>query len=366
MNFMRVQLNTTAFTLFLATAILFSSCAGENKEGEVKNDNPVSVTVAVAGAQANNTIQASGQIDSKETAVISTRVMGFITSIRVKTGDKVQKGQLLATISNADIQAKRAQAQAMVAEAEAAMKDAQKDYERFAELYKQNSASAKEFENATLHYNSVKAKEETAKQMLNETEAMLTYTNLIAPFAGVITQKNIDAGSMANPGVPILMMEQAGSYQVSASVSEGDIANVKEGADATVLIKSTGRVMNGKISAVSPSSQFSGGQYGIKVHIPEKEKNGLYSGMYVNVTIQTSEKTTANNNVLVPISAILYKDQLTGLYTLTENNTALLRWVKLGKVQGDQVEILSGLRNDEKFILTSEGKLYNGIPVSPK
>ena len=208
--------------------------------------------------------------------------MGFITSIKVKAGDQVKKGQLLATISNADIQAKKAQAQAMVSEAEAALKDAQKDYERFAELYKQNSASSKEFENATLHYNSIKAKAEAAQQMQNEAEAMLAYTNLTAPFSGIITQKNIDAGSMANPGMPILMMEQAGNYQVKASVSESDIANVKEGADAEVVIKSTGKVIKGKVTEVSPSSQFSGGQYMIKVNIPEQEKAGLYSGMYVN------------------------------------------------------------------------------------
>jgi hypothetical protein len=69
---------------------------------------------------------------------------------------------------------------------------------------------------------------------------------------------------------------------------------------------------------------------------------------------------------LFPTSSIVYKDQLTGIYTITENQTALLRWVRLGKEQGDQVEILSGLRSDEKFILASEGKLYNGAPVSVK
>ena len=226
---MKTHTHRFAIPYLLIAGIFVASCSGDNHEGEVKKDSPVNVLLLLAGKQAGNTIQASGQIESKETAVISTRVMGFITSIKVKAGDQVKKGQLLATISNADIQAKKAQATAMVSEAEAALKDAQKDYERFAELYKQNSASSKEFENATLHYNSIKAKAEAAKQMQNEAEAMLAYTNLTAPFSGVITQKNIDAGSMANPGMPILIMEQAGNYQVKASVSESDIANVKEG-----------------------------------------------------------------------------------------------------------------------------------------
>ncbi len=236
---MKIHINRFAVALPLLTGIFLASCSGDNHEGEVKKAAPVSVTVATATRQSSGTIQASGQIEAREKAVISTRVMGYITSVKVKAGDQVKKGQLLATISNADITAKKAQASAMLAEAEAARRDAEKDYERYTELYKQNSASAKELENATLHYNSIKAKAETARQMQNEADAMLAYTNLTAPLSGVITQKNIDAGSMANPGVPMLVIEQPGNYQVSASVSEADIAHVKQGADAQIVIKST-------------------------------------------------------------------------------------------------------------------------------
>jgi RND family efflux transporter MFP subunit len=360
---MKILFNASFLVALFTAGILFTSCSGDSQEVAVKKEDPVNVTVAVAGMQASNIIQASGQIESKETAVISTRVMGFITGVKVKAGDKVQKGQLLVTIHNADIMARRAQAQAVVSETEAALKDAQKDYERFAELHKQNSASAREFENASLHFSSVKAKSEAARQMQKETEAMLAYTNLKAPFSGTIIQKNVDAGSMANPGMPLLTMEQAGGYQVSASVSEGDIVNVKKNAEATVLIKSTGRTVRGKVSEISPSSQFSGGQYSIKVNIPDGEKAGLYSGMYVSVSIQASGEAAASNRLLIPVSAVVYRDQLTGIYTITENQTALLRWVKPGKIQGDQVEILSGLRKDERYILKSEGRLYDGVPI---
>jgi multidrug efflux pump subunit AcrA (membrane-fusion protein) len=72
------------------------------------------------------------------------------------------------------------------------------------------------------------------------------------------------------------------------------------------------------------------------------------------------------NNILVPAAALVYKDQLTGIYTVSQSNTALLHWVKTGRTYGEQVEILSGLNAEEKFILQSEGKLYNGVPVSVK
>lgn len=364
---MKIQSNTPILTLSLALGVLFASCSGNDQEqGVTTKDQPVAVTVGVAARQSGNAIQVSGRVESEETAVISTRIMGFITSVKVKAGDKVQKGQLLVTISNADILAKKGQAQAMLSEATAALEDAKKDYERFAQLYEQNSASKKEFENATLHYNSMKAKVEAAQQMRHEADAMLAYANLTAPFPGVVTQKYLDAGSMANPGVPILVIEQKGNYQVNASVSEKDIANVREGAPAVVVVKSSGHLIHGTVSEISPSSQFSGGQYNIKVNLPEKEKAGLYSGMYVNVTIQGEVSESGSEKIQIPASAIVYKDQLTGLFTITDDQTAMLRWIRLGKNQGDQVEILSGLRNDEKFILTSEGKLYNGVPVTVK
>jgi len=368
MNFMNMRtLNNSAVALLSAFAILLTSCSGDNHETNVVKDSPVQVTVAKANVKTSNIIQASGQIESKESAIISTRVMGFVTSIKVKAGDKVQKGQLLATINNGDIMAKRAQAQAMVTEAEAALKDAQKDYERYAELYKQQSASTKEFENITLHYNSVKAKTEAARQMKNEADAMLAYTNLVAPFAGVVVQKNIDEGSMGNPGMPLLVVEQNGGFQISASVTETDIDNVKEGAVAEVVIKSTGGAIKGKVQQVSPSSQFSGGQYMIIISIPDSEKKGLYSGMFANVSIVgASDSTDGESITLVPTSALVHKDQLVGLYTISESKTALLRWVRLGKTYGDQVEILSGLNATEDFILQAEGKLYNGVPVLVK
>jgi RND family efflux transporter MFP subunit len=361
------NLNAPILALLTMSGILLMSCSGDNHERDVKQDAPIAVTVAVAGTHVKKAIQASGQIESKQTAVISTRIMGFITSIKVKTGDIVQKGQLMATISNADILAKRAQAQAMINEAEAALHDAQKDYERYEELYKQQSASKKEFENVTLQYNSIKAKAEAARQTKNEADAMLTYTNLVSPYSGVVAQLLVDEGSMANPGQPIIVVEQAGNFQVTASVTESDIDDVKEGAKAEIVIKSTGRIIEGKVKEESPSSQFSGGQYLIKVSIPETEKQGLYSGMSVNISIETKGDELNDESIsLIPTSALLYRDQLTGLFTISESSTAVLRWVRLGKAQGDQVEILSGLNASETFIVQAEGKLYNGAPVQIK
>ncbi len=362
-----MKLYTTIISLFLASTIILSSCSNDQAHDAQTKDKPVHVTLANALTQTGSTIQSSGQIVSAKTAMISTRMMGFITGINVKTGDHVKRGQLLVTISNEDIIAKRAQAIALFTEAETALKDAQKDYERYTQLFQQQSASQKELENITLNYNSIKSKVEAARQMKNEAEAQLAYTNLIAPFDGVVTQKNMDAGSMANPGVPILVIEQSGSFQVNTSVTESAIDQIKVGADTKVIIESIDKTITAKVSEVSPSSRMSGGQYLIKISIPDKEKSGLHSGMFAKVLISTAgQSDNITERIMVPATAIVSKDQLNGLYTVSESKTALLRWVTLGNKQGDNVEVLSGLSGNEQFILSAEGKLYNGVAVVVK
>jgi hypothetical protein len=92
--------------------------------------------------------------------------------------------------------------------------------------------------------------------------------------------------------------------------------------------------------------------------------------MYVHILIPLKNNTvatTANSGaILIPLKAIINRDQLTGVYTLSSQNTALLRWVRLGSTLGDQVEVLTGLAKNESFIVSADGKLYNGAPVKIK
>lgn len=341
------------------------SCGGGDEKATAVAEQPIAVTVGNVSAANVQAVLASGQVEAAQTANISTRVMGRITNIFVKAGDRVSKGQVLATISDEDIKAKRAQTNAMIAEAEASYAAAQKDFDRFNNLYKEQSATAKELDNVTLQFNSAKSRVEAAKQMRNEISAMLSYSSLTAPFAGVVTQKLAEAGSIASPGMPVLTIEQSGILQVSAAVAESDISNIKLGDVANIQIKSTGKTFQGKITQLNPSSQFTGGQYIVKINIPDADKKDVLAGMFVSVSIplKTSVKATAEDMILVPLSAIVNRDELTGIYTVGTDNTALLRWIRLGKTVGDKVEVISGLAKDEQFIVTADGKLYNGAKV---
>lgn len=222
-------------------------------------------------------------------------------------------------------------------------------------------------DNATQQYNAAKARVAAARQMRREVSAALSYSSLTAPFPGVVTQKLAEVGSMANPGMPVLTIEQDANLQVSATIAESDIGRIHLDDIADIQFRSTGIRMEGKVIQINPSSLFTGGQYIIKIGIPPGMKKDIYAGMFASISIPVKDSLPVKEPVLlVPLSAIVNRDELTGIYTVSANNTALVRWVRLGKVYGDQVEVVAGLSKGEKFIQSSGGRLYNGAPVVVK
>mgnify|MGYP001457272854 CR=1 FL=1 len=348
---------------------LLTSCGGE-KKNEIATETPIAVKVSGTTENDNNPfVTASGKIESQKSANVSTRMMGYVTKVHVKMGQKVSQGQLLVSINNTDLQAKKAQVDASILQATAGYTNAKKDYERFKTLFSQQSASQKELDDMTSRYEMANAGLEGAKQMRNEVMAQFSYSNITAPFSGEVTNTFVKEGDMANPGMPLVSVEGNGLMQVMAMVSEGDITSIKNGMAVNVLVKSFNQQLKGKVSEVSGSATNTGGQYLVKINL-DKTNATILSGMFVNVQFPI-EKTTVkaetdkSDRVLVTESALVNQGQLTGIYTVN-NNVAILRWIRTGKSYGNQVEVLSGLTADEKYIVSAEGKLYNGVKVSIK
>lgn len=348
--------------------LLFLAGCGSH-EAPVNESSPIAVSVAKPVAATSANIAISGMVEPMQTAMISTRIMGYITRMNVRAGDHVRKGQLLFSVNHDDLQARRAQVDAQIAQADAQLRNAQKDRERFTVLYDQQSATAKELENVQLQYDAAKASAEAARQMRREINASFSYTNVTAPFDGIITAKNADAGSIANPGMPVLALEATGGFRVAATIPESEIAGIAIGDKAAITLKSANRSFTGSVAEINPSSAAAGGQYPLKISIPAGQYKGLYAGMYAHVMIRkaTAQLTDAGKRqMLIPLAAIVYKDQLTGIYTAGENDRAVLRWIRIGRQYGNEVEVLSGLGPDDSFILKADGRLYNGAAIAIK
>ncbi len=352
------------YIIAIFTLSLFMvSCGGEDKKAVADNSTPIAVKVSkVVSDGSSPFVSASGKIEATNSANLSTRMMGFVNRVHVKVGDKVRKGQLLVSINNSDLQAKRAQINAGITEATAAFNNAQKDFNRFKSLFADNSASQKEMDDMTAHYEMAKARLEAANQMKNEVNSQFSYANITAPFSGIVTNKFIEAGDMANPGMPLIAVEAPGKFEVTAMVPESEISQIKSGTTVDVLVKSLGETLKGKVTEVSTSAKNTGGQFLVKA-VLDKTDAKILSGMFATVQFPV-EKTTKSNMVLIPSQAIVNRGQLTGVYTVSQSNTALLRWLRLGRTYGDQIEVLSGLNADESYIVSAESKLYNGVKIS--
>ena len=344
----------------LTTASLFMASCGSNDQKAVGDNSPaISVKVNQVTTNRNSPfLSVSGKIQATNSADLSTRMMGYVNKVHVNVGDKVNKGQLLISINNADLQAKRAQVDAGITEATAAFNNAQKDYNRFKSLFADKSASQKEMDDITARFEMAKARLESARQMKNEVNAQIAYSNITAPFSGIVTGKTIETGDMANPGTPLISMEMPGGFEVMAMVPETEISEIKKGAIVDVLVKSINKTIKGNVAAVSTSAKNTGGQYFVKIDL-DKTEAGILSGMFATVQFPV-EKQSKTEMVLIPTEAIITNGQLSGIYTVSQSNTALLRWLRLGRTYGNQVEVLSGLNSD----VSAEGKLYNGAKVS--
>lgn len=352
------------YLLSISTAaLLMSSCGSKDQKSVADNSPAISVKTNQVEANSNSPfLSVSGKIQASNSADLSTRMMGYINKIHVNVGDKVSKGQLLVSINNSDLQAKSAQVNAGINEATAAFNNAQKDYNRFQNLFADNSASQKEMDDMTANFEMAKARLESANQMKNEINAQFAYSNITAPFSGTVTSKNVEEGNMANPGIPLISIETPGHFEVMAMVPETEISQIIKGTEVDVIVKSINKTLKGKVIEVSTSAKNTGGQYLVKIDL-DKTDTPILSGMFTTVQFPI-ERKEKSEMVLIPTEAIITNGQLSGIYTISQTNTAILRWLRLGRTFGNQVEVLSGLNADEAYIVSAEGKLYNGVKVN--
>ncbi len=349
-------------TVGIMSAITLFSCG--SKTSSAVQDKPA-VPVVVAKALPNGTapyLAVSGTLQAAKSTTLSTRIMGYVTKTLANTGDRVEKGAVLLRLQNADLEAKLAQVQAGITEAKVAFVNAEKDFQRFKSLVESKSATQKEFDDMTTRYQMAKARLEAAQYLKKEVESQFEYTHIKAPFSGVVTSRTISEGDLAKPGVPLFTLEAPNEFEVITRVPETQISKIKVDQEVAVFVKAIHASLKGKVVEVSPSAIHSGGQFLVKISV-QKSELAIRSGMFVNVQFPVG-RFQVTSPVYIPKSAIVTQGQLQGVYTVSQQNTALLRWLRLGKTQGTSVEVLSGLADGESYIVAAEGKLYNGVSIT--
>lgn len=335
-----------------------------NKEEKIqpKDENPLKVYTQTVLASEKSHLSFSGEVSASQSSTLKTKQAGYVKEIVVSVGDEVLKNQILIKIDNEELNAKHKQAKARIAQAQSNYKIAQKDLERFKRLRKSNSISEKELEKMLLQHESAQTELESAKQTLNQINAMMNYTQIRAPFSGKISSKVIQEGDMAMPGIPLLSITSSEKLEIISNVSESQITQLSKNQSVKIIIPSLEKTFNGKISEVSNSSSRNAGQYYIKA-IFNNQSTEVLSGMYAKIVVENTKTSPKNQSLFIPKSALIEKNGLKGVYVVGKNKTAVLRWLKIGSENTDLIEVLSGLNTKDKIITKADGKIYNGKTI---
>jgi RND family efflux transporter MFP subunit len=334
------------FTWFgLAVALLSAGCGKHGEEAAAPDSPGPAIAVAVAGVIVQplwDEEEVVGNVEAAQRAVLSAKVTGVVDAVRVAPGAQVKRGEVLATIDAREIKAR-------LDSAEAAEDQAQKDFARIERLLQSGSSTRQEFEAATTRLR-------TADAALVEARTMLQYTEIAAPFDGVVTRKLVEVGDLATPGKPLLEMENSSLLRFECEVPEALIDKVQMGAEFPVTIDAAGATLPGKVTEIAPSASAGSRTFLVKLDLPASEK--LRAGQFGRVRVPVTERPA----VLVAEGAVVRRGQIESVFVV-EAGKARLRLVKTGRKIDGKVEILSGLSGGEEVIVRDAHLLQDGAAV---
>jgi RND family efflux transporter MFP subunit len=321
----------------------------------------------VIPSQVDEFYETAATVKAKTTSMIASRVMGTVTSMKVREGDRVNRGQILLSIDDRDTAEKVAAAEAGYGEALKALDAAKQNksladvtYQRYKNLVDEKVITQQELDQvetqkkvADIEYERVQEMVKRAQAGLSEAKIFYGFTKVTSPVSGVVTEKKIETGSMAVPGGPLMTVEDISSLRLEAFVDEGLAGKLRTGMSVDVVITSIGKNLKGRISEIVPAVDPMSRTFLIKVEVPGE---GLRSGLYATLRIPLGKKEA----LVIPETAIVEKGQLTGVYAVDEKGIISYRLIRTGKRYDHGVEILSGINPKDRIITEGADKAVDG------
>jgi membrane fusion protein, multidrug efflux system len=327
--------------------------------------------------------RADGTIHSVNTSALSAQIGGTVREVLVRAGDRVARGQLLATIDDRTPQAQLGMAQAGVQEAtqglveidhaiQAATADrqfAEATYKRYQELLARKSVSQQEFEGVETRYKAalaneqameakkkqVEAKNQQAKAQVASAETYFSFSRIVSPINGVVTARSVDPGTVVMPGMPLLTVEETSRYRLEANLPTEFVPQVHLNEDVSVSVN--GKTWQGRIAEIVPATDPSSRTTTVKTELPPG--CNCQSGDYGIASFPVGDEKT----LAVPQTALIENGELQGLFVINAQSLAEYRLVKTGRTMGDRVEILSGLSDGERVAVSGINLLKEGVRV---
>jgi membrane fusion protein, multidrug efflux system len=337
------------------------------------------ITVASTGWP--SIYEAVGTVRARTSVPIASKVMGYVREVNVKVGDNVTRGELLAVLDARDLDAVYRQAEAGRLEATDARTEAENGvssagahldlvkatFRRMQDLYDKKSISDQEYDEAKANLKSAQAaydmavsRREQVGAKIQQADAAITsadiqrgYAEIRSPLGGVITEKQVEPGSLAVPGAPLLTIEQTGAYRLEAAVEEGRLESTHVGDRVTVKLDAFDQTIPGRVSEIVPSVDPASRAFTVKIDLPSLPH--LRSGIFGRAQFTRGTRQV----IAIPAAAISRQGQVESVMVV-EGGFAHTRLVSTGATQGGQVEVLSGLNPGDQVVSPHQPNLLDG------
>jgi RND family efflux transporter MFP subunit len=295
-----------------------------------------------------------GTFQAIKQTTIYPRSNGYVESWKADIGDNVQAGQLLAEIATPEVDQQLAQARAQEEIAKVTA-------DRWRDLVQKSVVSKQEYDQNQKAY-------EAAKANLQQLEKIQGFQQILAPFAGKISARNIDVGTLVtagtgNSGTPLFNLVQSDVLRVYVFAPQENAPSIHEGLGAKILLEEyPGQEFDGKVTRTAGALDPQSRTMQVEVQVPNHDGK-LYAGMYGEVKFLLVDQ---NAPIVVPANAFLFRKE--GPQVATIENKDRIHWqnIRVGRDFGDRIEVIDGLKENSKVVMNPTDDLREGIQVEVK
>ena len=313
-----------------------------------KEVDKINVNVVTVQYESINTDYiANGTFLPKQEMNQASEISGRIVSVLVKEGSRVGAGQTLATI-------KRDAIDVDVSQAQNNLQNAIIDNQRYENAYKTGGVTKQQLDNSRLQL-------KNAQAAVRAQSVRISDTSIRAGISGTINKKMVEPGTVVSPGTPMFEIVNINSLKLSVLVDESQVGKIQLGQQVAINVNVLPEdSFSGRITFIAPKSDAS---LNFPVEIEVQNRGNLKAGMYATAIFQTNNGAETQNMLTVPATAFV-NGVSSGQIFVAQNGVAKLIKVTPGKVYGDKVQILNGLKNGDQVITSGQINLDNGSKIN--
>lgn len=337
-----VVLGTGLLVLFLGMAGVFTEKVTSKASSSQGADDHNTLTLTAIEQPQTRTF--SGQLVARQNATLAARMTATVAGVLVDVGDRVEQGDILIRLDNADLSAKVRQVQQALASAQSQLNTARSDYRRMETLLAKKLVPQSQFDDAENRLNTARSEYRRAIAAVDEAETQFGFSLVRAPFTGLITEKIINQGDTATPGAAMLTLYNPDSMEAQVNIAESSLPFVTIGDTLHLRLPTYEKTLTGTIRTITPAADATSRSYRVALTLPvtDGEDQARLPGMFVKVTV--SQK--ADSILSVPANARYQIGQL-DYVNVVEDNQIIRRLVVLT----EEGRVRKGLKAGETVLL---------------